>query len=262
MSLLSFMDEMLGEELKEIGFTRKKGLEWYKIIDDCIYLNVYVRRIGGGFIHIYCKSRSLFSPLIGPVSFMDFVNMIYSEVEKQNGRSGSALHYDERPEVKEKMMDCGRKIFGSVKPILGSVSDLKSCFEANEILNSLRCTGKAAITKDHTSWPPEDGYFILCRLGLYEEAGNYMNNAIINYRRYLERTSSFTALDAELADRVKKELTPYIRLVETKDYAAINSMMKSNYIAACDELEQKYRIKINKDRIVDELDHQADECLA
>ena len=207
---------------------------------------------------IYCKSRSMFSPLIGPFSFMDYANMIFSQVQKKNGGSGSALHFDERPEVKEKMIAYGRKVFGTVKPILESVSDLKSCFEANEIMNSLRCTGEAAITNDHTAWPPEDGYFILCRQGLYEEAGNYMDNAIINYRRYLERTSSFTAIDAELAEKVKNELTPYIRLVETKDYAAINGMMKSNYISACDELEQKYRIKINRERILAELDRQMD----
>ena len=254
MSLISYVDEMLGADLKEIGFTRKKGTEWFKIIDDCIYLNVFVRRVAGGFVEIYCKTRSLFSPLIDSFLVMNHVNVCFSMSERQNGRSGIALHYDETPEVRNIMMNNGRKIFGIVKPILGEVSDLKSCFEANEILYSLRLTGRAAMNEEISSWPPEDGYYILCRQGLYEEAGEYMRNAVENYGRHYYRTTINKAEAAALYEQTKNRYAHYIRLDEEKDYKTIIDNMRNNYIDACDKLNNKYRIRIEQDKHLSELE--------
>ena len=38
MSLISYVNSILNEDLSEIGLKRKKGLEWYKLIDNMFYV--------------------------------------------------------------------------------------------------------------------------------------------------------------------------------------------------------------------------------
>lgn len=63
MSFNSFMKAMLSEDMLELGFRHYKGSEWYKLIDDSVYLNVSATKLSFGGIelrfHICFCSRSI-----------------------------------------------------------------------------------------------------------------------------------------------------------------------------------------------------------
>ena len=252
MSVISFANEMLGEDLKEIGFQRKKGTEWFKIIGGCIYLNVFVREVHG-FLDIYCKARALFSPLLDTYGWMHNVNLIYREIERSKGSDGCALHYEEDDaDYSQKMILTGREMFSCVKPVLAEVKDIETCYEANEKLGWLEVFhgkgvlfGHPYLREEHTSVPPEDGFFMLCAMDRLEEGADYLKRAISNYKRDLSYRALSDSFKEQLVKEEKSRYEHYIQMIEAHDYNGIKEIMLKNYNEACEKLEIKYRIKIN-----------------
>ena len=250
MSFLTFTQEMLGADLNELGFCRKKGTEWFKLIDDCIYLNVYVRKTSGNMIEIYCKARSLFSPFLDGFMHMNQVNNIFRQFRQSIGKDSFAVHFeDEDREYADRMINNGHEMFSIVKPLLASVADLQTCFAAECRLSFLevfhgrsKILGRPYTQEDDTVFPPEDCFFLLYVMGRCEEAAQYLKRSVDNYLRDYCRSSN----DLELVELHRESLTPFIRMIEAEEHEMLYNLITENYHHACDLLEERYRIKIDR----------------
>lgn len=126
--------------------------------------------------------------------------------------------------------------------------------------------GRDYTPQDHAESEPDDAYSILCSLGRYEEAAEYLRRYIENFKsaqyRGLEEPASanenadpkLTAFRMAQVDELVKEQNeywaPYIEAAESRDVEKINADLLRRYNENCDLLEEKHRIKIDRSKIV------------
>ena len=130
MSFITFAKAMLGDELVEIGFERKSGVDWYKLIDNCILLRLRFRKLYG-FTEVTFGIQSMFSKLgyseILNNNLMDYGPRTNGNVDLE---SIVLAYADENTPGGQEMIEKGKRMFSVVKPVLASVHDLQSCFDA------------------------------------------------------------------------------------------------------------------------------------
>ena len=267
MTFLAFLKAMLSEDLTEIGFKYSKekndygGPIWYKIVDDSVYLCLTARKLSYGDLKIYVGIHSLFSPLMSNFMFYeDLVDPYTQMVLSKGGNIGPVGIWLQRPdkdEAPDRYIALGKKCLALVKPVLSSVHDLESCFNAKQQLGYLgryyygkKWVGREYTPDDYTEHPPEDPFFILFLLGRFEEAERYLHHNISDFA-YIQRDAS--DLD-RLIGMLKDELDPYIELIQQKKYDQIKEKMLEFYNKNCDWIENNHRVVIDRSRGLSLLD--------
>ena len=254
MSLISYVNSILNDDLTEIGLKRQKGLEWYKIVDNSIYVNVLVRNTRG-ILWLHASARSLLSPLNDSFLAMDRVDDIYMESLLREGKTidqiflSHLIYNEDNENVLPKMKTLGHEMIGLVKPVLAGVHDLQSCYYAQNMLGYLNCCyiesrrlGRDYKFEEHTVWPPLDCFFMLCKMGRYDAAADYIRRELANYERIFANNTNLPKLLEENNNR----FMPYVSMAENGEYEKINEIMLKNYNENCDYLEAKHRIRIDR----------------
>lgn len=254
MSLISYANSILNEDLSEIGLKRKKGLEWYKLIDNMFYVNVLVRKTGP-ILWVNVAVRSLLAPLEDSDMGMDEVDGMHWQSLLCEGKPDNQIFlehlvYIENDEgALQRMKTLGHRMIEPIKPVLLSVHDLQSCYEAKNMLAYMMCRyskskslGRDISPDEVTTWPPLDCFFILCKLGRYDDAADYIRRELADY----EQIHAEDEILPILLEEERGFWMPYVRMVENGEYDRINEIMLKNYNENCDILEKKHKIKIDR----------------
>lgn len=251
---------MLGTELDELGFVyagtknADRGPEWIKIIDNMIYLTFRARKTGGGFIEVWFSVGSLLARYPENSLKMYFLSDIMGQQILNSGGDNGVLGFNlffsnGSEEIIDSDINRGRKCFSIVKPVLASVNDLESCFKAKQrsgylstFVYARKWYGREATEEDYAEYPPDDAFFILCMLGRYDEAANYLLRYLKEFKRVYWNTTDGPQLYQKKVDT----WTPYIELAEKREIGRLNAMMIKNYNANCDWVEVNKGFKIDR----------------
>lgn len=270
MSFITFAKTALGDELAALGFERKRGVDWFKLIDDCIWLRFRLRKVAVGLCELHFGMQSLFSKLWSddeePKSYTELqfnAGFQYFERERAKGVERIYMHpiyEDENTDDGKASIAHVRGIFAVIAPVLASVSDLSSCKRAIELADYM--TQYPHLTheldseleqKGFTAWPPEDVFFILCKQGKYGEAAAYLKRDIIYHGEHMTRIHG-SENGNEQMEYEKKRVTPYIEMIERGETDKIEQIMRENYIRNCDLIESIFKIEIDRSKALRDLE--------
>ena len=251
MSLISFSNAILKDDLSALGFQRKAGSEWIKIVDRMILLSVGTRSLNG-FIEISYEISPLFWKLAYNTSIFTVYKGILGKANKEVDLSDVMIPIlDEKTDKGKLMVEKGRKLFKLIEPTFGEVKDLESAFYAMHKLDYIasapffsRYFGREYSLDEHTIWPPEGAALILCKLGRYDEAYEYLNQALINYsaRSYNPYSSSDDLKKLYLNE--ENRLIPLIESFRQGEVDKIEKLMNEHYFENIKRIEAKYKISI------------------
>lgn len=266
MSFVTFAKTALGEELAKLGFERKSGVDWFKLIGDCIWLRFRFRQLSYGTFEVHFGIQSLFSKLFVDdtqryTSLQFNAAMLYRQRELAKGVALTRI--DMFPMYEDENSDDGRaaiakvkEMFSVVNPLLASVHDLKSCKRAIELADYMQRyphlsheLDSELERKGFTAWPPEDVFFILCRQGRHAEAADYLRHDIKNYGDWIMKTHDAEFCTKLVADE-KARLDLYIEMIERGENDRIERIMRGNYCTNCDMIEKNFKIRIDRSKVL------------
>ncbi|MBR0136163.1 MAG: hypothetical protein IJM18_08170, partial [Clostridia bacterium] len=188
MSLISFSKAMLGDDLTEIGFKKKKGTKWVKIVDRSVFMAVSTRSLYG-LLEIQFSIEPLYFHFCIEKSMVGF----YAGLLALNGTNCEVPNImipvlDENTEAGKRVIEKGRQQFRAIKPMLERVVDLESALSVLNEIDYIPCKsaftqrlGREYTIEEHTVFQHEKGFFILCKLGRYQEAAEYLRQSLYIY---------------------------------------------------------------------------------
>ena len=251
MSYSSFTKLMVGDELKELGYVKATKEEWVKIIDKSIFVSVWVQNLHGTMIFNF-KIFPLFGIDPGYYSIMHILQQKTLAEGGDPAFSGAVLRlYDPGTDNEKKSIAAGKSIFAIIRPIIEGVTDLESAARAIQKADYLRCfytystrLGREYTLEEHIAWPPEPVFFILCKLGKYREAADYLERDLSFFQNF-----QGTQGDPEFYESIRKNehnrIDPLLQLVYEEKYDELERIMQSHYEKNCKEIEKNYKITIS-----------------
>ena len=251
MSQISFTKAMLGEDLAKLGFIKKKGAKWVKIVDDSVFMAVSTRSLYG-LLEIQFRIEPLCCDFCMEKSIFNF----YTGFLMLNGEGSEVSNLmipilNESTDAGKRAIEKGRQQFRALKPMLERVVDLESALDALTEIDYI--TVKASFTQrlgreytieEHTVFPPEKGFFILCRLGRYNEAAEYLRQSLDIYPMRIWDEYSDDKEQNELLENEKLRLLPLAKLIEQGDFDKLNKMMNDCYMRNKKVMENEYGVKL------------------
>ncbi len=261
MTFLSFMKKMIGDDLLELGFTYAgtertyHGPVWYKLIDNCIFMLVNARKLSYGLIEICFCMDSLFSPCYENAMFRHSVAWIAEEhrlaIGGEDKPLGFLLLYSNGPEEEtQRLIEHGKSAFALIKPLLASVLDFESCFNAKQkagymerFITARKWFGSEYTIDDYAEWPPIHAYCLLCAMGKYDKAADYILKEIALFEKVQSKVSD----GMRLIQEHKEEWEPYLKMAQNHEAEKIHELMRKTYLANCDMLDVKLKIRVDRD---------------
>ena len=252
MSLISFSKAMLGDDLAEIGFKKKKGTKWVKIVDRSVFMAVSTRSLYG-LLEIQFRIEPLYCDFCMEKSIFNF----YTGFLMLNGEGSEVSNLmipilDENTEAGKRVIEKGRQQFRALKPMLERVVDLESALSVLNEIDYIPCKsaftqrlGREYTIEEHTVFPPEKGFFILCKLGRYQEAAEYLRQSLYIYPIRIWNEYRDNKDQEELLANEKLRLLPLIELVEQGDFDKLENMMNDYYNENLKAMEEEYGVKLD-----------------